>query len=864
MLLAANPSWESKAGMQQLVRPLRAAARQWRCSRVRPLPEASHGAAWAGVLAVVAARRASSTPSTSRHSQGPLEPEMTESGAPDIAEQDVGQQAESAERVAKSMKLLDEYSEEMHPGHKPGRFAEVGPEFDGMEFDGLRWKMRSEGGEPSQPSQSQALMALGEEDRMLATKYEAAGGLGLCLNRAWKIPDQLRAEARSLLRSVAGEPEDGDDELIADTMLGSERVNVPWDELQSQLGAKEVGPVEKAALLLHAADIAEEREAVMRNTWSDIEFGGGEMSNAELVARLERQFAGQLVKSAEVRIRHRQEQQKKGTSKPRETEMQEPAEKGPKNDGIFDMVLKDCQDVRDLQQRLPPSELTATLNEPRNLGVALDLIGVYLKNYEIDKCDYVLERIVPLARKRGGTWLIKALDKLCAVRMKQFRAYDALVALKEIEENVPFQPEEGWEFHDIMYRNFAWCYSSLDEAEKCLEYTRKSVEVKKANGVQPTWFDIWDLGKAHARLGQKTQQREEMKIGYELCVKAGEIHRTAEASDRIMLAKILSNVGEVAMGIGDSHFLAEEKEEARQWYEKAEKPLGESYELHVSSLGPMKPLAGWQAGTMAHCMVRLERWPEAREYLALALRVECTKDSTTNGSLIELLDRVVSCHQELGDMPGMLEYVPDLEEAMRGLKQRGWDRRERDVYALLLQRISTVLLLASEGTGKLIGKALQVLEEAANNLQIFIGEASQFDVPDMEAEVDVELPKPFEDEKARIKKKKFGPQVDNAGELLEQIRTSIKILKVSQTGGGEEVQAAGGSSTPSTRFEEQVPEPPLQPAEPASSPSSPAQAPLQPESPVSASRQPASVTPAEGTCFLGLVYTYFFIGKPDV
>ncbi|CAK9004064.1 Hypothetical protein SCF082_LOCUS8023 [Durusdinium trenchii] len=213
--------------------------------------------------------------------------------------------------------------------------------------------------------------------------------------------------------------------------------------------------------------------------------------------------------------------------------------------------------------------------------------------------------------------------------LKMFRAYDALVALKEIEENVPFQPEEGW-------------------------------EVKKANGVQPTWFDIWDLGKAHARLGQKTQQREEMKIGYELCVKAGEIHRTAEASDRIMLAKILSNVGEVAMGIGDSHFLAEEKEALLVWYEKAEKPLGESYELHVSSLGPMKPLAGWQAGTMAHCMVRLERWPEAREYLALALRVECTKDSTTNGSLIELLDRVVSCHQELGDMPLVTSGKPQL------------------------------------------------------------------------------------------------------------------------------------------------------------------------------------------------------------
>ena len=32
----------------------------------------------------------------------------------------------------------------------------------------------------------------------------------------------------------------------------------------------------------------------------------------------------------------------------------------------------------------------------------------------------------------------------------RFRAYDALVALKEIEENVPFQPEEGWEVRRIV------------------------------------------------------------------------------------------------------------------------------------------------------------------------------------------------------------------------------------------------------------------------------------------------------------------------------------------------------------------------------------------------------------------------------
>ncbi|CAE8736802.1 unnamed protein product, partial [Polarella glacialis] len=638
----------------------------------------------------------------------------------------------SASRVAQSMELLDSYSEESHPGHQPGRFATLGPEFDGMEFDGMRWRMiaaDSEGSISTSGASSQALMLLSEQDRMLATKFEHEGGLGLCLNRAFTLPDRLRAEARAILRTLSGEQEDGDEEAQNDSLLDSEKVNVPWDELRAELG-NEMGAVERAAVLLQAADIAEEREAVMRNTWSDIEFHGGESGNAELVERLEAQFAAQLVRTAEVRMKGRTFSEDTGKASSQQEEEPEPVQAASSTtsdaqDGIFDLALRDCKEAADLARRLPAKELTATLNEPRNIGVALDLVGVYLKNYEIDKGDQVLSRVVPLARKRGGTWLIKALDKLCAIRMKQFRAYDALVALQEIEQLVPFKPEEGWEFHDIMYRNFAWCYSSLDEAEKCLEYTRKSVEVKRTNGVPASWFDIWDLGKAHARLGQKTQQREEMKIGHDLVRKAGEIHRTAEASDSIMLAKILSNVGEVAMGIGDSFHLGGQSDESRHWYEQAEDPLRESYTLHATALGPLKPLAGWQAGTMAHCMVRLERWDEARDYLALALKVECTKDSTTNGSLIELLDRVMNCHQELGDLRGMTAYSEDLEQGLANLRFRGWDRRERDVFALLCQRISTAFLIADDGTGRTIPQALRVLQEAETNLVIFLGDAAR-------------------------------------------------------------------------------------------------------------------------------------------
>lgn len=64
-------------------------------------------------------------------------------------------------------------------------------------------------------------------------------------------------------------------------------------------------------------------------------------------------------------------------------------------------------------------------------------------------------------------------------------------------------------------------------------------------------FDIWDLSKGHARLGQKNGQLQEIRTAYDLCVRAGEVHRKAEPSDKVMLAKVLSNTGEIALGIGD-------------------------------------------------------------------------------------------------------------------------------------------------------------------------------------------------------------------------------------------------------------------------------------------------------------------------
>jgi len=54
------------------------------------------------------------------------------------------------------------------------------------------------------------------------------------------------------------------------------------------------------------ARASEEREAVMRKQWSDIDFQEGEESNKELLTHLERDFAGQL---ATVAAKHVAEEQ---------------------------------------------------------------------------------------------------------------------------------------------------------------------------------------------------------------------------------------------------------------------------------------------------------------------------------------------------------------------------------------------------------------------------------------------------------------------------------------------------------------------------------------------------------------------------
>lgn len=700
-------------------------------------------------------------------------------GVPAVAE--VEQQADvdarsarddSISRVADSLELLEHYTTEAHPGHQPGRFLGPGPEYNGMSHDGTRWHFLPEKATGADDTGSDrptgtALRSMGEADRQLAEKFEARGGTALCLSSAFSRPEKLRDAAKKVLNTGEDASEEEKESL-------PDLANMARDDLEAAGlgGAVELlqgaPATEQALFVLKAADMIEEREAVMRNVWSDIEFDVGEDQNADLLTRLEFQFGSQLARSLDARLQSMDEEddeersdggddeEKQGDRSRESKQDSTTAQEKSRESGLFNLVL---QSGSQSDQRVSEKDFAETLLEPKNLGVALDLVGAYLKNYEIDKANQVISRVMPMCRKRGGTWLVKGLDKLCLVRMKQHLPQEALACLQEIEQIVPFTPDQGWEFYDILYRNLACAYSGLENAEKSLEYSKRCVQVKREHGQPASWFDIWDLGKCHARLGQKTNQRGEMRVAFELIGKAGQMIRIAEPSSKKMLAKILSNAGEVAMGMGDTYHLEGNQTEAQRWYEKAEPVLNESYTLFSTSLGHNKPLTGWAANNVAHCKSRLLKWPEARDFLTVALKIECSRDATTIGGLVEFIDRLMNAHYQLGTPGEMANYSDDLEFALKDLKLRGLDHKEGDGFALLLQRVATAFLVSDEGSGATVPRALELLEESEQYIVAFQStEHRPGEVEDAPWKVPLDL-------------------------LLPQVRTSIQILQIAQMEG---------------------------------------------------------------------------------
>ena len=154
------------------------------------------------------------------------------------------------------------------------------------------------------------------------------------------------------------------------------------------------------------------REAVLRRSWTDIDFQDGGEGNKKRLGELERVFCNQIMSTNLLTA---------STTDNALTLLQNPG-------------VNQC------------------FNDPHTLGMSLDLVGAYLKNYEVEKADQVMTKIMPHCREMGELWLTKALNHHSTVRMKQCRYGEAKLMLEELISIIPYDDVEAWEAFDMIYR----------------------------------------------------------------------------------------------------------------------------------------------------------------------------------------------------------------------------------------------------------------------------------------------------------------------------------------------------------------------------------------------------------------------------
>lgn len=421
-----------------------------------------------------------------------------------------------------------------------------------------------------------------------------------------------------------------------------------------------------------------------------------------------------------------------------------------KEDGIPGDVLARVLDPLATQAEGPPERVRMkVLDDPEVLGSALDMVGAYLKNYEVDRAARVIETVLPVCRRRGGLWLLKTLNHLATVRMKQARPNEALAALQEVESQVTSrlqadEHDEAWEFWETIYRNFGWVLSDLEREEEAVAYIKRAIDVKERVGRSASWFDLWDLGRMKAASALRRKQADSIKESLAVVKQALRLHQEAEKSDLVMRAKLWHTVGECSFALG--HLAEQQQQQQRQrsgggrggvagfdaasadgnpnaccenteakgHYKTALKCFSQAHKLLRSTEGPHNPLTGGEAQAAAWTLLKLGNEEEAKGFLMDALEALSRQQSGWGdgegldrqapalAQAMQTVERILEAHRRTGDRAGLTRYFQAVERLCSNIGARlrlSKDRTDAAVYEKLISSCSMIMVASGTAEG---------------------------------------------------------------------------------------------------------------------------------------------------------------------
>ncbi|CAE7825058.1 unnamed protein product [Symbiodinium sp. CCMP2456] len=318
------------------------------------------------------------------------------------------------------------------------------------------------------------------------------------------------------------------------------------------------------------------------------------------------------------------------------------------------------------------------LQNGQNLGNALDLVGAYMKNYKLDKADAVLAKCGPFVSHRGGVWMVKWLNHVSTVRMKQSRHLEALEMLYDLEMYSPYNAQEAPEFFTTLYRNQAWALKALGRVEEAAMYFNRMASASKHSKGDLDWFDKWDLGKVAAARAWRDGDMKAFYVARSLVEEALELQILQEPDDLVMRAKVHDSLAECFLIV---------KEHA-----KADEHYSAAYKLLLETVGNQSPLFGKQARHLANLRIEEGRYAEALPLLSEALEVESSKDAVNVTELLELVDVMVNAQQRSSAdaMLGSPSNHSAIKRLQQNIKSRSLD--ESKEFAVLCHKLSLLYL----------------------------------------------------------------------------------------------------------------------------------------------------------------------------
>ncbi|KAJ9458152.1 hypothetical protein DIPPA_33632 [Diplonema papillatum] len=371
-----------------------------------------------------------------------------------------------------------------------------------------------------------------------------------------------------------------------------------------------------------------------------------------------------------------------------------------------------------------------SLDDTVTLGMALDLVGAYLKNYKVAKAAAIMDEALPRCRRRGSVWLIKGLNHASTVRMKQQRFAEALIMLRELESLFTYDPQDAVELYDMLYRNMGMVLQALNKSEEALPYYMKCAAIK---GVA-TWWDRWDVGYCMANLAFKHNDFDLLRKASATIAEAVPLHLSAEPGQFVMNAKIRQALGDCYLALAtiqrsaseataqvastiaqfesNSNAVAVLAEEAipvlpsSEYLARAEEHYIEAHQLFTEHCGYTNDLSGWCAAAAALTMVQRKKHREALTYLAHAVYVYSRSDIPKLAQLLSNLELVMQCHNSEQDPALLVPFMPHLDNLLARLDS---PLLKADAGDLSKIKRTAALILASSDVEQYRDKGLDLL-----------------------------------------------------------------------------------------------------------------------------------------------------------